>query len=151
MSAPPAPILLVEDSPEDREAAVRALRRCGLDVPVVHCSDGDEALDYLHRRGDRADPATSPRPRLVLLDLNLPGTDGREVLADVKSDDELRSIPVLMLSTSSYETDVEACYDAGANSYIQKPIGPAELAAALENVKQFWFDFAVLPVPEEAG
>ncbi|HEX2025557.1 MAG TPA: response regulator, partial [Actinomycetota bacterium] len=115
-------ILLVEDSPEEYEATVRALKKAGLANPIHRCEDGDEALDYLFRRGRFADPAAAPRPGIVLLDLNLPGTDGREVLDAVKADDDLRSIPVVVLTTSTDERDIERCYQAGANSYVKKPV-----------------------------
>ena len=115
-------ILLVEDSPEDYEVTVRAFRKANLVNPVFRCQDGEEALDYLYQRGRYADPEQAPRPGLILLDLNLPGTDGREVLAQVKSDAQLRTIPVIVLTTSADERDIEGCYRAGANSYIQKPV-----------------------------
>ena len=77
------PILIVEDSPEDYEATVRAFKKSGLANPIFHCKDGDEALDFLFNRGEYADPAKAPRPGIILLDLNLPGTDGREVLSEI--------------------------------------------------------------------
>src|SRR5215208_4460697 len=117
MVTPKQPILLVEDSPEDVETTRRAFQRSGLRNPVFHCSTGDEALDYLFRRGAYADPASSPRPGVILLDLNLPGTDGREVLEEIKRDGDLKQIPVVVLTTSSDDRDVTACYRAGANSY----------------------------------
>ena len=87
-------ILLVEDSPEDFEATVRAFKRAGVANNIYHCEDGDQALDYLHGRGKYALPGAAPRPGIILLDLNLPGTDGREVLRDIKSDPHLKTIPV---------------------------------------------------------
>lgn len=138
------PILVVEDSPEDFEATRRSLQRGGLPHPLVHVNDGDQALDYLYRRGLYARGAT--RPRLILLDLNLPGTDGREVLATLKGDDELRQIPVVVFTTSRDRRDVEACYRAGANSYVQKPVDLPEFRRALDTVKAYWFDTVVLPV-----
>src|SRR5438105_2527750 len=95
------PILLVEDSPEDYQATVRAFQKAGLANPIFRCASGDDALDYLHRRGAYADPGRSPRPGVILLDLNLPGTDGREVLAEVKADARLKAIPVIVLTTSA--------------------------------------------------
>ena len=91
-------ILIVEDSPEDFEATVRVLRRCGLKNAVFQCVDGDDALDYLYRRGRYAGTGMPPRPGIILLDLNLPGTDGREVLETVKMDPVLRRIPVVILT-----------------------------------------------------
>jgi len=138
------PILVVEDSPEDFEATRRSLQRGGLLHPLVHLGNGDEALDYLFRRGHFARDR-SPRPRLILLDLNLPGTDGREVLASIKADDDLRQIPVIVFSTSRDHRDVEACYRAGANSYVQKPVDLPEFRRALDSVKSYWFETVLLP------
>jgi CheY-like chemotaxis protein len=142
---PNQPILLVEDSPEDFEATERAFRKSGLKNPIYRCSDGDEALDYLYRRGAYTDPARSPRPGIILLDLNLPGTDGREVLEAVKKDDSLKLIPVIVLTTSADERDVEACYLAGANSYIQKPVDLDGFMKAIEHLNGFWFEVVILP------
>ena len=151
MSTPNQPILLVEDSPEDFEATRRALQKSGLRNPVYRCADGDEALDFLHRRGVFADPATSPRPGIILLDLNLPGTDGREVLSDIKQDERLKQIPVIVLTTSSDERDVDACYRAGANSYIQKPVDMDGFIKAIERLNDFWFEVVILPRNSDAG
>src|SRR4029077_4333848 len=93
------PILLVEDSPEDYEVTVRAFKKANLSNPVFRCQDGEEALDFLYQRGAYADPARAPRPGIILLDLTLPGTDGRQVLAQVKGDPRLRPIPVVVLTT----------------------------------------------------
>jgi two-component system response regulator len=140
--SPNQPILLVEDSPEDFETTQRAFRRSGLKNPIVRCSDGDEALDFLFRRGDHAG---APRPGVVLLDLNLPGTDGREVLTEMKADPELRQIPVIVLTTSSDERDVSACYKAGASSYIQKPVDLEGFMRAIERLNDYWFEVVILP------
>lgn len=142
------PILLVEDSPEDFEATLRAFRRSGLKNSVIRCEDGDEALDYLRRRGKYADPAQSPRPGVILLDLNLPGTDGRQVLAEVKGDEHLRDIPVVVLTTSADERDISACYRAGANSYIQKPVDIDGFMKAIERLNGYWFEVVILPKGE---
>jgi CheY-like chemotaxis protein len=139
------PILLVEDSPEDFEATQRAFQRSGLKNPLLRCEDGDEALDYLHRRGEYADPARSPRPGVILLDLNLPGTDGRQVLSEVKNDESLRDIPVVVLTTSADERDITACYRAGANSYIQKPVDIDGFMKAIERLNGYWFEVVILP------
>ncbi|MGH9661978.1 MAG: response regulator [Bryobacteraceae bacterium] len=135
-------ILAVEDSIEDFEALVRVLRRSGVSGPIARCVDGDDALDYLHRRGRYIDAG---RPVVVLLDLNLPGTDGREVLEEVKADPELRRTPVIVLTTSSDARDVEACYQAGANSYMVKPVDLEGFAESMTRMKRFWLDVAVLP------
>ena len=139
------PILLVEDSPEDFETTQRAFRRSGLKNPIIRCADGDEALDFLHRRGGYADPAKSPRPGVILLDLNLPGTDGREVLSEIKANPALQQIPVIVLTTSSDERDVDACYRAGASSYIQKPVDLEGFMKAIERLNDYWFEVVILP------
>lgn len=139
------PILLVEDSPEDFETTERAFRRSGLKNPIFRCADGDEALDYLHHRGRYAEPENAPRPGVILLDLNLPGTDGREVLAEIKNDPQLKQIPVIVLTTSKDERDVEACYRCGANSYVQKPVDVDGFMKAIERLNDYWFEVVILP------
>ncbi len=143
MPEPPTqPILLVEDSPEDFETTQRAFRRSGLKNPILRCADGDEALDFLFQRGSHAD---SPRPGVILLDLNLPGTDGREVLSEIKASDDLKQIPVIVLTTSADERDVQACYLAGASSYIQKPVDVEGFMKAIERLNDYWFEVVILP------
>ena len=137
-----APLLLVEDSDLDFEATLRALRRSGVDQEIVRCADGDDALEYLHGRGRYAD---SRRPALVLLDLNLPGTDGRDVLHEMKRDPDLRQIPVVVLTTSNAEADVASCYAEGANCYIQKAVDLGCFNQAIATLAEFWFRHAVLP------
>ena len=139
------PILLVEDSPEDFETTERAFRRSGLKNPIYRCADGDEALDFLYRRGRYAGPGEAPRPGVILLDLNLPGTDGREVLFEIKNDPGLKQIPVIVLTTSKDERDVEACYRCGANSYIQKPVDVDGFMKAIERLNDYWFEVVILP------
>lgn len=148
VTTPNQPILLVEDSPEDFEATERALRRSGLKNPIYRCSDGDEALDFLHRRGDYGDAESAPRPGIVLLDLNLPGTDGREVLAEIKGDASLKQIPVVVLTTSNDPRDIDACYQAGANSYIQKPVDMDGFIKAIERLHGYWLEVVILPKGE---
>ncbi|WP_182867401.1 response regulator [Rhodopirellula sp. JC639] len=143
------PILIVEDSPEDFEATVRALRSSGLRNSLHRCSDGDEALDYLHRRGDYASAEDAPRPGIILLDLNLPGTDGREVLEEIKQCPDLKKIPVVVLTTSTDERDIEACYEFGANSYIQKPVDLAGFVNAIQRLKDYWFQIVVFPKTDD--
>ena len=139
------PILLVEDSPEDFETTERAFRRSGLKNPIFRCADGDEALEFLHRRGRYAEPNKAPRPGVILLDLNLPGTDGREVLSEIKNDPNLKQIPVIVLTTSKDERDIEVCYRCGANSYIQKPVDLDGFMKAIERLKDYWFEVVILP------
>jgi len=143
-------ILLVEDNPEDYEATQRALRKAGLANPLVRCEDGDQALNYLFQRGPFADPASAPRPAIILLDLNMPGTDGYEVLRQIKLDDVLKSIPVIVLTTSDDERDIEVCYQRGANSFVTKPVALDGLFHAIQRLKDFWFEIAVYPKTLEA-
>jgi CheY-like chemotaxis protein len=139
------PILIVEDSREDYETTVRAFQKAGVANSIYVCEDGDEALDYLYGRGKYANGADAPRPGVILLDLNLPGTDGREVLATLKADDDLKRIPVIVLTTSSDERDIENCYAAGANSYIQKPLSLDGYFSAIQRLKDYWYEIVVLP------
>ena len=141
-------ILLVEDSPEDYAATVRALKKAGLANPIVRCETGDEALDFLYRRGAYSDPASAPRPGVILLDLNLPGTDGRDVLAEIKGNADLRSIPVLVLTTSTDERDVNRCYQYGANSYVKKPVDLDGFMKAVQRLTDYWFEVVILPRSE---
>ena len=144
--APQHPLLLVEDSPEDREATIRALKKAGLANPIQCCIDGDDALDYLFQRGKYTDAA--PRPNLILLDLNLPGTDGREVLTEVKKSEQLRNIPVIILTTSTAARDIEGCYQMGANSYVKKPVDLEGFMLSIQRLKDYWFEVVILPKVE---
>jgi CheY-like chemotaxis protein len=139
------PILVVEDSDEDYEIMTWALKKLSITVPVHRCADGDDALDYLYQRGAYADPETAPRPALILLDLNLVAMDGREVLQEIKRDDELKVIPVIVWTSSSSREDVEVCFKSGANSYILKPMNLEKLLEAVELLNHYWFGVVVLP------
>lgn len=127
---------------------MRAFQKANFRNPIFHCSDGDEALDFLYRRGAYSDPAQAPRPGIILLDLNLPGTDGREVLDIIKQDQDLKVIPVIVLTTSSDERDIQACYRAGANSYIAKPVDLEGFMSAIQQLKNYWFGVVILPKVE---
>ena len=139
------PILIIEDSPEDFEAARRAFHKANVANPIFRCADGDEALDYLYRKGPYRDPAKSPRPGIILLDLNLPGTDGRELLAEIKQDIQFKKTPVIILTTSSHSDDIELCYAAGANSFICKPMGVSAYSEMIRTLTRYWFGIAALP------
>jgi CheY-like chemotaxis protein len=138
-------ILLVEDSPEDYEVTTRAFKKSRLLNPVKHCTTGDDALDYLYRRGAYVNEDDCPRPGVILLDLNLPGTDGREILRIIKNDENLKSIPVIILTTSTDENDIDRCYKDGANSYIQKPVDLDKYIDSIRNLKEYWFEISILP------
>jgi len=139
------PILIVEDSPEDFETTLRGLKKAGLANPIFRCEDGDDALDYLYRRGKYGSPENSPRPGIILLDLNLPGTDGRDVLKEIKQDPSLKRIPVIVLTTSQDERDIATCYQAGANSYVHKPVGLEGFMTAIQRLTDYWFEIVVFP------
>lgn len=131
-------ILLVEDNPTDAELARRALNKI---VPPgqVHCArDGEDALDFIFARGAFSDRAVGQGLRVILLDLKLPKVDGLEVLRAVKGDPRTRDIPVVMLTSSKVTADVEACYRAGANSYVVKPVDYAGHAQALKDLGIYW-------------
>jgi CheY-like chemotaxis protein len=138
-------ILVVEDSEDDYFAMARAFKKACLLNPVHRCTNGDQALDYLYKRGEFATENSSPRPGMILLDLNLPGTDGREVLRIIKADLSLHKIPVIVLTTSDAESDVNRCYEAGANSYVKKPVELAGFVDAIARIKEYWIELAVIP------
>ena len=139
-------ILVVEDSDDDYDATVRALAKgANLKNPIHRCEDGEETLEYLMQRGRYADPEAAPRPGIILLDLNMPGIDGRKVLNEIKADPELRSIPTIVMTNSDDERDINACYDMGANTYVRKPLNWAGFLEAVTRLKEYWFEIAVLP------
>lgn len=140
-----AVILLVEDDPEDQRLTQRAFRSSKLRNTLYIVSDGEQALDYLYQRGRFADPAASPRPDLILLDLNMPRIDGRTVLKRIKEDPDLRRIPVVVLTTSSQEEDIVRSYDLGVNSYITKPVEMSGFVRAIRGLEHYWFKLVVLP------
>jgi len=150
MSDPDQPILLVEDSPEDFEATVRSFKRAGVANTICHCQDGEEALDFLFHRGKYVDPESAPRPAIILLDLNMPGIDGRDVLAQIKQDKSLGLIPVIVLTTSSDVRDIDSCYNDGANSYIQKPVDLPKFIEAIQRLSEYWFQIVLLPKRDAA-
>jgi two-component system response regulator len=141
-------ILIVEDSDIDYETTIRAFKKSNMANPIQRCEDGEEALDYLYQRNRYSEAESSPRPDLILLDLNLPGTDGRDVLEEIKKDPKLRTIPVIVLTTSSDDKDINKCYQAGANSYIQKPVDLQGFLIAIQRLKEFWFEVVLLPKQE---
>ncbi len=142
-------LLVVEDSDEDFAAFERIVRRSSFTSPIYRCGDGDQALDFLQRTGDYANPDLVPRPSLILLDLNLPGTDGREVLGEVKQNEDLKTIPILVFTTSSNPRDIETCYEKGVNGYIIKPIDIRKLTRTIQLIVEYWFEATTLPYPLE--
>jgi CheY-like chemotaxis protein len=136
---------MADDDEDDRMLTADALLLSKLANKLMTVNDGEELLDYLHHRGKYAPPAASPRPGLVLLDLNMPKMDGREALREIKSDPELRSIPVVILTTSKEEEDIERGYDLGVNSFITKPVTFGGLVESLRVATEYWFQVVQLP------
>ena len=140
----PVTLLVAEDDPDDRALIREALQEC-CDIDRLHfVSDGEELINYLRGREDYADRRANPLPRLILLDLKMPKKDGFDVLAEIRGDPKLRSIPVVVLSTSRSEADVVRSYDLGVNSYISKPHTFHELVQAMRTLVQYWFDIVSL-------
>jgi chemotaxis family two-component system response regulator Rcp1 len=135
-------ILLEEDNPGDVRLVVEALRETEIEGNLSVVSNGEEGLAFLRREGAYH---AAPKPDFVLLDLNLPRKDGRELLAEIKSDPRLHALPVIVLTTSNAEQDIARCYDLHANCYIIKPVGLNELLQVFRSIKEFWLGVAVLP------
>jgi two-component system, response regulator len=138
-------ILLVEDNIDDYDAAIRSFKAAHLDNPIHWCRTGQEAVDYLKCEGAYAQRSTGGAPSLILLDLNMPGLDGKAVLMIAKQDAALKKIPIVVLTTSADERDVTQCYELGASTYIQKPVDFDGLIAAVTRLKDYWFGIALLP------
>lgn len=135
-------ILLVEDNPDDVELTLAALRKTKLANKVIVVSDGIEAMKYLRQQGEYS---SVEEPTLVLLDLNMPRKDGREVLAEMKADARLRKIPVVILTTSEADEDISRSYDLHANCYISKPVDLSQLVKIVLTLEDFWFGVVRLP------
>lgn len=143
-----AVILLVEDSIADVRLMQEVLRETGLPHELLIAGDGEKALRAIRREGEYAGVRM---PDIVLLDLNLPGMDGREVLRTIKSDPGLRRTPVLVLSTSTAESDIRASYDAHANCYLSKPVDLADFFRLAEALRDFWLRLVILPPRQDIG
>jgi CheY-like chemotaxis protein len=144
----PVNVFLVEDNPADVEMTRLSLEETRVAHRLHVAYDGDQALDFLQRRGPYAD---APRPDLTLLDLNLPRTDGRAVLAAIKNDESLKEIPVVVLTTSSSDRDISAAYKMHANSYITKPTGLDRWVELFRSINDFWFKTVKLPPTAEGS
>ena len=138
-------ILLVEDNPADVAITQRALREIGFPAELVVVRDGQEAVDYLLRQGEHAHDPQWRIPDLILLDLNLPRMDGRQVLERIRATPALRVVPVVVLTPSRREEDVQSLYAAGANTYIEKPQDFSRFVGVLQTIQQYWLDTALLP------
>ena len=143
MRGRPIEILLVEDSPGDVRLIQEVLKEGKVRINLQVAEDGAEAMDFLRRKGRHADAI---RPDVILLDLNLPKKDGREVLAEVKSDEDLKRIPVIILTVSQAEEDILETYDHHANCYITKPVDIDEFLRVMRSIEEFWLTIVTLPL-----
>jgi CheY-like chemotaxis protein len=138
-------ILLVEDNPADIKITQRALRESAVPVELLVVRDGQEAVEYLLRQGEHAGSAAWRSPDLILLDLNLPRMTGREVLERIRTTPALKSVPVVVLTTSKRQEDIQEMYAAGANTYIEKPQDFNRFVEVLKTIQRYWLDTALLP------
>ncbi|MBN2621496.1 response regulator [candidate division WOR-3 bacterium] len=140
---------MADDDEDDRQLAKEALEESRLVNELRFVVDGEDLMDYLHHRGKYQDAALSPRPGIILLDLNMPKKDGREALKEIKSDPELRRIPVVVLTTSDAEEDIIRSYDMGVNSFIKKPVTFDGMVDIMKALGDYWFQIVELPPGEE--
>lgn len=145
----PITILMADDDADDRQMTQEAFEENRLANDLRFVEDGAELMDYLQRRGKFRDPASSPRPGLILLDLNMPKKDGREALAEIKADPKLRNIRVVVMTTSKAEEDIARTYDLSAASYITKPVTFTALAEVVKTLGKYWLEIVELPAEEE--
>jgi CheY-like chemotaxis protein len=143
-TAQPIVILMADDDADDRLLTQDAMTDARVINDLHFVTNGEELMDYLYRRGRYADMATSPRPGLILLDLNMPKKDGREALQEIKADPNLRRIPVVILTTSKAEEDIYRSYDLGANSFITKPVTFESLVELMRVMGRYWIEFVEL-------
>lgn len=140
------PIFLIEDNPDDSEAIMRGLRKAGIKNKIEWFSGSAQALEALEALPEDHDQT----PCMIILDLNMPGMDGRNVITALKQKGGLRHIPIVVLTTSADKNDVYECYEKGANSYIQKPVSFKKLTETTQYIKDYWFETALLPRDEHA-
>lgn len=138
-------ILMADDDDDDRLMTKEAFQEARLANELRFVEDGEELLDYLYHRNKYSDPASSPRPGLILLDLNMPRKDGREALKEIKADPEFRQIPIVVLTTSKAEEDIYRSYDLGVNSFITKPVSFEGMVFVITTLAQYWFQIVRLP------
>jgi CheY-like chemotaxis protein len=153
MTAPrrPITILMADDDADDRQMTKEAFEESHLKNDLRFVEDGVELLDYLKRRGKYSNPFSAPRPRLILLDLNMPKKDGREALREIKADPRLKSIRVVVLTTSKAEEDIFRIYDLSAASYITKPVTFTALIEVVRTLGKYWLEIVELPDENEGG
>ena len=144
-SKTPRAILFADDDPDDRMLVRDAFEESSLDCDLRCVEDGEELIDYLRRRGKYASAQEAPRPALILLDLNMPRKDGREVICEIKTDPDLRQIPIIVLTTTQAEEDAWRAYDLGVNSFIVKPVVFEALVEVVSTLGKYWFETVELP------
>ena len=147
----PITILMADDDPDDRMMTQEAFEESRLANDLRFVENGVELMDYLHRRGKYTDPASSPRPGLILLDLNMPKKDGREALQEIKADPKLRNIRIVIMTTSKAEEDILRTYDLGASSYVTKPVTFSALVDVIQTLGKYWLEIVELPTEDEMG
>jgi CheY-like chemotaxis protein len=147
----PITILMADDDADDRLMTREAFEESRLANDLRFVQDGEELLDYLKRRGRYSDPESSPRPGLILLDLNMPRKDGREALKEIKADPELRRIRVIVMTTSKAEEDIFRTYDLSAASYITKPVTFEGLVEVIRTLGKYWLEIVELPGDGNGG
>lgn len=141
----PVIILMADDDEDDRLLTKEALAENRIVNDLYSVENGEELMDYLYQRGNYSNPAVAPRPTLILLDLNMPRKDGREAIEEIKSDPELRSIPIVVLTTSKAEEDILKTYDLGVSSFITKPVDFKSLVEIMNALGTYWFQIVKLP------
>ena len=144
-------ILMADDDPDDCMLTQDALEEARLSNDLRFVEDGQALMDYLRHQGKYAELDSSPRPGLILLDLNMPRKDGREALAEIKADPELRRIPIVVMTTSRAEEDIYRTYDLGVRSFIQKPVSFESLVELMRVLSRYWFEIVTLPSTREAS
>jgi CheY-like chemotaxis protein len=145
LSSKPIAILIAEDDSEDQMLTQEAFAHSRLTNPVYFVENGEELMDYLRNANGYENPEAYPRPGLILLDLNMPRKDGREALREIKSDQQLRHIPVVVLTTSKAEEDIIRSYQLGVNSFITKPVRFDALVEVVQTLGKYWFQIVELP------
>jgi len=139
------PLLIVEDSDEDFDVIRHLIQEMVVENPIYRCEDGDQLLDFIYQEGEYANPDLAPRPSVILLDLNLPGTDGREILDLIKQDRQFKEIPIVVFTTSSNPKDIEFCYQKGANGYLIKPMAFSDFEKIVRAFVDYWLAANIPP------
>lgn len=145
------PLLIAEDSDEDFEVLQLLMQQMAVQNPIYRCTNGDKVLDLLYQDDSGNGAESAPRPSVILLDLNLPGTDGRDVLEQLKQDQNFKEIPIVVFTTSSNPKDIEFCYQNGANGYLIKPVDSDQLEKTVQAFVAYWLDSNVSPNFSQQG